>query len=583
MYTFPAASAPTAINESWIIDAGGFRNLSTALASPSTVGKTVVISKPMSINNMTTDRAISVTSDGKINVAIGNVLAINGPFSAGPYQVFGGGGLVTGLHKITTGVLSQWWGVKADGLTDDTVAVQMAINCLANRPAPYTGGYVNLPSGIIRASGIILKNRVYLQGQGRGATIVLAPDRSNNNMLTIPADACLIGWSGITFDGNAANQTVGSGIVFDSVGSSAGNSFAPYMQKVDSALNSYKHCMAYDFTVGNFKDDGVKTSSSNYQIFFDNFVCSHNGRDGLAVFSSDGIYTNFYIEKNGRSGLWASGASNKFSIGKVIWNGRTNNTYGGLREQGTRNVFVNVEAQDNYTDGILILGNSPRFVGCSSNTNGYMALGDEGRSSGKHADIRVGSSANNISFSGAVYSYKTKVGTDGLWTTKWPYYFNAYNSGQILEWDVMFDQTKYNASPNYSLHQLIKGTLGDIEIFSSNGVDTYLDVNPKSLTGVGNKIMRNWRNSDITGNCTESWYVPGTAAEQHRVTGAGDTLLNQSIGNVVVGNASAGGTWNSGHLRLGIHHLWIDDSGRLRTKKSAPTSDTDGTVIGSQL
>jgi hypothetical protein len=35
-------------------------------------------------------------------------------------------------------------------------------------------------------------------------------------------------------------------------------------------------------------------------------------------------------------------------------------------------------------------------------------------------------------------------------------------------------------------------------------------------------------------------------------------------------------------LRIGAYYLWIDLSGRLRIKGSAPTSDTDGTVVGSQ-
>lgn len=42
------------------------------------------------------------------------------------------------------------------------------------------------------------------------------------------------------------------------------------------------------------------------------------------------------------------------------------------------------------------------------------------------------------------------------------------------------------------------------------------------------------------------------------------------------------GTWNGRHFVLGIYHIWADGSGRLRIKNSAPTSDTDGTVVGTQ-
>ena len=35
-------------------------------------------------------------------------------------------------------------------------------------------------------------------------------------------------------------------------------------------------------------------------------------------------------------------------------------------------------------------------------------------------------------------------------------------------------------------------------------------------------------------------------------------------------------------LRLGTYYLWVDTTGRLRIKSSAPTSHTDGTVVGTQ-
>ena len=42
------------------------------------------------------------------------------------------------------------------------------------------------------------------------------------------------------------------------------------------------------------------------------------------------------------------------------------------------------------------------------------------------------------------------------------------------------------------------------------------------------------------------------------------------------------GAWNGGHLVMGAYHLWMDTSGRLRVKSGAPTSETDGAVVGGQ-
>jgi hypothetical protein len=43
------------------------------------------------------------------------------------------------------------------------------------------------------------------------------------------------------------------------------------------------------------------------------------------------------------------------------------------------------------------------------------------------------------------------------------------------------------------------------------------------------------------------------------------------------------GTWNGGTFRMGSYYLWVDTSGRLRIKSGAPTSETDGTVVGTQV
>jgi hypothetical protein len=42
------------------------------------------------------------------------------------------------------------------------------------------------------------------------------------------------------------------------------------------------------------------------------------------------------------------------------------------------------------------------------------------------------------------------------------------------------------------------------------------------------------------------------------------------------------GTWNGGHLILGTQHIWADSTGDIRIKDGAPTSDTDGVVLGTQ-
>lgn len=42
------------------------------------------------------------------------------------------------------------------------------------------------------------------------------------------------------------------------------------------------------------------------------------------------------------------------------------------------------------------------------------------------------------------------------------------------------------------------------------------------------------------------------------------------------------GTWDGGLLILNHYALWVDSAGKLRIKSSTPTSDTDGTIVGTQ-
>lgn len=63
----------------------------------------------------------------------------------------------------------------------------------------------------------------------------------------------------------------------------------------------------------------------------------------------------------------------------------------------------------------------------------------------------------------------------------------------------------------------------------------------------------------------------------HAGVGKKPLLLNPSGGSVMAGTGSF-----SEPFRLGTYRLWVDSSGRLRIKSTAPTSDTDGTIVGTQ-
>lgn len=83
--------------------------------------------------------------------------------------------------------------------------------------------------------------------------------------------------------------------------------------------------------------------------------------------------------------------------------------------------------------------------------------------------------------------------------------------------------------------------------------------------------------------------VKGQNATASYASVGGDVVISPGVGsvsnvsgNVVIQDTSGNAGWNTAHLRIGIYHLWCDSTGRLRVKNSAPASDTDGTVVGTQ-
>jgi hypothetical protein len=56
----------------------------------------------------------------------------------------------------------------------------------------------------------------------------------------------------------------------------------------------------------------------------------------------------------------------------------------------------------------------------------------------------------------------------------------------------------------------------------------------------------------------------------------------EDIVSVDSAGTNVGSAWDGPHLLMGPYHLWFDASAKFRFKVGAPTSDTDGTVVGTQ-
>ena len=123
---FPESAA----QGSWV-DSRAYVSLAAATVSPDTAGKTILVSTPTSITTNVTvpfDRTLAISRGGKVTVPSGATLSIQCPFEAGLYRVFDGGGKVTFGASSVKEVSPQWWGAAADGVADDTDALQRAFD-----------------------------------------------------------------------------------------------------------------------------------------------------------------------------------------------------------------------------------------------------------------------------------------------------------------------------------------------------------------------------------------------------------------------------------------------------------------------
>lgn len=189
------------------IPAEKFATFAAACSAGETLNKTIVVSSTLAVeDDLTVDRSLVIKPGvGRLTIASGKTLTINGPFQAGLYQVFDGDGSVVFGSGSVSEVYPEWWG--ADGV-DDSVAIQQAINSLP-QGFPDSGGTVRFtkPSYIIDTQITIggYQEQGYIkfvgsQSPGYSARLVAGSSISATPMFYITALG--IEFIGITFYGD---------------------------------------------------------------------------------------------------------------------------------------------------------------------------------------------------------------------------------------------------------------------------------------------------------------------------------------------------------------------------------------------
>jgi len=233
------------------------------------------------------------------------------------------------------------YGAVGDGVTDDTAAIQAALDAL-----PSDGGEVRVPAGQYKITATLTANkRVRLVGVGysyllasSSPCVIIKASTATGPALTLPTPASTV--ENISFLGEVGNT--GDGILIKAA-----------------------RCTLRDVSVFRMGNDGIRigTDAGNENCnlwYLSNVKTKSNGQHGLHLSegagaladTNAGTCVNIDAQSNGAAGVYLNGSQLNTFVGGAYQN---NTTYGiHLSQYAQSNVFSGGDAEANTIDQIRI-------------------------------------------------------------------------------------------------------------------------------------------------------------------------------------------------------------------------------------
>ncbi|EJM17019.1 parallel beta-helix repeat (two copies) [Pseudomonas sp. GM18] len=444
----------------------------------------------------------------------------------------------------------QNFGAKGDGITDDTAAIQRAIDAAAAAG----GGQVYMPTGTYIVSGgvepsdgcLMLKSNVYLYGDGMGATTVKVADGSDTKITGVIRSAYGeqthdFGVSNLTIDGNRDNTTgkidgwfngyipgeagYDSNVTLDSVEikDCSGYGFDPHEQTVNMVI---KNCVSHGNGLDGFVADFLSDST------FENNVAYDNDRHGFNVVTSthDFTLTNNVAYNNGGNGIVVQRGSEDIPSpsnititgGEVYGNGAE----GVLIKMSSEVTISGVDIHDNTSAGVRIYGSD--HVEIIDNTLNNNSLGNP------VPEIIIQSYNDTLGVSGKYFNgsdntIQSNIITGSNLSTYGVAERNEDGTDRNAIIGNTISHTSNGATLVYGDGSYVSDTVPMITVQGTAGNDTLLGSTASEIFygGAGNDTINGGAGSDIlVGGAGIDKLTGGTGADTFRFTVQSDSYRN---------------------------------------------------------
>lgn len=488
-----------------------------------------------------------------------SITGTNTSIQAGLYQIFdlSAVGTIAGTWSVTE-VYPEWFGAVGDGVTDDLTAFN---NCKNSFTQSATIGNVT----------IALQNKIYLLSD------TFTIDRPN---VALRGNAGIGNYDGYCLLGDHTNSVLTVSVASGKNGtfiygiSINGNSKATKGLYV--ASNEFATTLIENVSIKLINGVGLDIGENNYSTRYKN-VISSSLDVGLSIVSKNNQHISF-------QGCQFSGGNDGAIIGTDSATDALRNTYFSNCEfyatEGNvlkiYNTLYNINFQNCWfekisagtlTDYLIVLGSA------SSTAKGVIFSSVFFQSNSKCEYVFHWSGAAGIIFSDLIITIASLTG-----------FIQATGANVTEASSIMLSGGAIAASAavtGKTISQLFRLWNGDSTLANSQ-FKTMLYVDPDGQPAAGGNavVVKSKRNSEDY----ERFRLSETGVYYGGGAVATDVSLVRSAAARwgVVGDFNLAGAFDSGRLMLGAYYLWVDATGDLRIKSGAPTSDTDGTIVGTQ-